>query len=163
MRWLLYSPRRAVKALLGLALVLALAFTVGAGQVLAKLPSAPSPDAQPSSSPSNTSSTATPGQSGVVKDAAERFMRAWLSADRDKAAWADRMRPFATKRLLDLTVLTDPAIVPTTTLRSAYVVATTPTFSSVVVELSNGVALAVTMTSTGNGTWLADDLRPVGT
>jgi len=165
-RWLLYSPKRAAKTGLIAAGVLALAFACGTGSFLSRASDA----AQPRSSSSNTSSTGSssnirstaPGASPLIRDTAAKFTEAWLSADHDASSWGNRLRPYATKKLLDLTVLTDPAMVPTTTVKTVTVVTSTPTIGTAVVTLANGVSVVVTVVNQG-GTWLADDLRPVGT
>lgn len=116
-RWPLYSPLRLVVAIVGLVLALVLVSVVKR----AASPEESTPDAKPPSqtqsatptSPDEDESAAAPSPlPSEALDVARAFVAAWAAGGDTRAAWQQKMRPYATRAFL--AKLGDPKAVDAT-------------------------------------------------
>lgn len=176
-RWLFWSPKRIWQTVLVGVVAALLLSGWGLASCLSRLPPPPAAGA---SSTSTTAASTLPGESttgngggagatgaaasSLVTQVAHEFVSVWLSPGAE-AEWRPRLAQWATPRLVDLTVPTDPAVIPDVLVKLTSATSVTSAVAQVTVTLTDGSRLRVTLiTAPGaaNGTgWLADDLRPL--
>lgn len=167
-RWLLWTPRRAL-TIVGVAL---LAVTLGAGVGISWLSYKSQLSSWEAQRDANTTSTASPSGSSTdrVIDAAAQstarlFLTAWLAGRTapDPTVWVSSLNPFAAPTVLTLVKDTDRTRIPDATVQDV----TGPvdaTRAALVAVLSDKTRLSVTVARKDAASpWLVTDFRPYGT